>query len=212
MYSRAIILGLLMLLSACQSAYYSAMETVGQHKRDILVSRVESANDAQEDAQEEFISALDGLTALINFDGGELAEHYQQTNEQYQASKNAADDVSAKIIAIEDVAEALFDEWQEEIAQFSNKKLQLQSKDKLRQTKNKYQKVIKSMHQAEQSMQPVLAALKDNSLYLKHNLNAQAVGALEGEYRAIKSDINVLISEMKASIATSKQFIANLQN
>ena len=30
-----------MALSGCQSAYYSAMESVGVHKRDILVDRVE---------------------------------------------------------------------------------------------------------------------------------------------------------------------------
>ena len=30
-------------LTGCQSAYYSAMEQVGYHKRDIMVDRVEDA-------------------------------------------------------------------------------------------------------------------------------------------------------------------------
>lgn len=201
-----------LLLSGCQSAYYSTMEKFGQHKRDILVSNVEDANEAQEEAQEKFSSALEGLTALINYDGGELEEYYEKTKDNYEASEKAAADVSKRIEAIENVAEALFEEWLDEIDQFTNTKLQRQSKSKFNETKRKYDKVIKAMHRAENSMQPVLAALKDNTLYLKHNLNAQAVGALEGEYKLIQKDITGLIQEMNVAIDSSKQFIAKLKN
>lgn len=198
-------------LGACQSAYYSTMEKLGQHKRDILVSKVEDANESQEEAQQEFTSALEGLSALINFDGGKLEDYYNQTKDHYEASAEAAADVSKRIEAIESVAGALFDEWEDEITQFSNAKLQRQSKLQLNETKRKYDKVIRSMHRAESSMEPVLAALKDNTLYLKHNLNAQAIGALEGEYKTIQKDITSLIAEMNVAIDSSKQFIANLK-
>lgn len=198
-------------LGACQSAYYSTMEKFGQHKRDILVSKVEDANESQEEAQKEFTSALEGLSALINFDGGKLEDYYHQTKDHYEASAEAAADVSNRIEAIESVAGALFDEWEDEITQFSNAKLQRQSKLQLSETKRKYDKVIRSMHRAESSMNPVLSALKDNTLYLKHNLNAQAIGALEGEYKTIQKDITSLIAEMNVAIDSSKQFIANLK-
>ncbi len=198
-------------LSACQSAYYSAMESVGQHKRDILVSRVEDANESQEEAQEQFSSALEGLTALINYDGGELADHYEITKDQYEASQKAADEVSARIESIESVSDALFDEWADEIEQFSNATLKRQSQSKYKETQRRYKKVITAMHKAEKSMAPILSALKDNTLYLKHNLNAQTVGALEGEYKSIKQDIELLIKEMNVAIDSSKQFISNLQ-
>ncbi len=202
----------IILLSACQSAYYSTMEKLGQHKRDILVTRVEDANESQEDAQKQFSSALEGLTALINYDGGALEDYYDQTKDHYEASEKAAADVSKRIEAIESVAEALFDEWLDEIGQYSNAKLQRQSKSKFNETQRKYEKVIKAMHRAESSMHPVLAALKDNTLYLKHNLNAQAVGALEGEYKLIQKDITGLINEMNIAIDSSKQFIAKLKS
>ena len=66
----ASILALTLALSGCQSAYYSAMEKVGVHKRDILIDRVEETKESQEESQEEFQSALERLTTLINFDGG----------------------------------------------------------------------------------------------------------------------------------------------
>ena len=74
------ILSLMLMLSGCQSAYYSAMEKVGVHKRDILIDRVEETKDSQQESQEEFQSALERLTTLINFDGGELQDASSETN------------------------------------------------------------------------------------------------------------------------------------
>lgn len=211
-FNSGYLLAVMLLLSGCQTAYYSAMEKMGQHKRDILVSRVEDANESQEEAQQEFSSALESLSALINYDGGELEDYYNQTKDHYESSEKAAADVSKRIDSIESVADDLFDEWQDEIEQFSNAKLKRQSQSQLSETQRKYNKVIKAMRRAERSMEPVLSALKDNTLYLKHNLNAQAIGALEGEYKLIQKDITSLIKDMNVAIDSSKQFIENLKN
>jgi len=199
------------LLVGCQSAYYSAMEKVGVHKRDIMLDRVENAQSAQEEAQEQFKSALEQLSQLINYDGGDLAAQYELVNDQYEASKASAEDVEARIEAIENVAEALFDEWADEIEQYSSSTLKQQSKQKMRKTQRNYESLIKSMHRAKDKMAPVLTALRDNSLYLKHNLNAQAIGALQGEYKSIKRDVESLVAEMSKAIEQSQQFIDLLQ-
>ena len=109
-----------MTLTACQSAYYSAMESVGVHKRDILVDRVEETKESQQDSQQEFQSALERLSTLINFDGGDLQDAYEQLNDDYESSLAAADEVSTNIDKVEDVAEALFDEWADELEEYQS--------------------------------------------------------------------------------------------
>ena len=84
---------LLLWLGGCESTYYAAMEKVGLEKRDILVDRVEEARDAQEDAQEQFTSALERYSALVDFDGGELQDSYDDLNDEYEASEAAAERV-----------------------------------------------------------------------------------------------------------------------
>lgn len=195
----------------CESTYYAAMEQVGQHKRDILVDRVESASDSQQEAQEEFQDALTHLSTLINFDGGDLAEQYEISKSHFDQSQAAAEDVSNKIESIENVAEALFDEWQDEINLYSSSSLKKQSQDKLIKTEQRYKKLIKAMHVVEKQMPPVLAALQDNVLFLKHNLNAKAIGALQGEYSEIKRNVDDLITDMNAAIAESNDFIAQIK-
>ncbi|TLX49048.1 DUF2959 domain-containing protein [Pseudoalteromonas phenolica] len=197
-------------LSACQTVYYSAMEKVGVHKREILVDRVEATKESQQNSQQEFQSALERLTTLVNFDGGELQTAYEQLNDDYESSLSAASDVSNNIDKVEDVAEALFDEWQDELGQYSNANLKRESEKKLKQTQRQFSKLLKSMRRSEAKMQPVLDSLKDNVLYLKHNLNAQAVAAIRGEFDSLKVDIQNLINDMNRSIADSNAFIEQM--
>ncbi len=198
-------------LSGCSTAYYSAMEKVGIHKRDIMVDRVVDAKESQQEAQEQFKSALEEMTALINFDGGDLEDQYNIIQEQYEDSKEAAEHVSSRIEKIEDVSDALFEEWQDEIEEISSSNLKRQSSTKLRETQRRYKSLMKSMYKAESKMAPVLSALKDNSLFLKHNLNAKAVGALQGEMVSIKRDVRALIKDMNLAIEQSQKFIDMLE-
>lgn len=198
-------------LVACQSAYYEAAEQVGYHKRDIMVDRVENSRDAQEDAQEQFQSALEQLNALTNFDGGDLEDIYEDMADEYEDSAEAAAEVTERIDAVENVAAALFKEWQEEIGEYTNPRFKADSQAKLTETKKRYDGMIAAMRKSEDKMAPVLSALNDNVLYLKHNLNARAVASLQVEFKAIEDDIAVLIEEMRKSIAVSDAFIESLQ-
>ncbi|WP_159655859.1 DUF2959 domain-containing protein [Vibrio atypicus] len=197
-------------LTGCQSAYYSAMEQVGYHKRDIMVDRVEEAKESQQDAQQEFTSALEALSALTNFDGGELETVYNQINDKYEDSEKAAEDVRARIAAIEDVSDALFSEWQSELDLYTSAKLRRSSEQKLRETKTSYKTMLSAMKRAEDKMTPVLNTLRDNTLYLKHNLNASAIGSLQGEFSSLEKDIQYAIKQMNAAIAESDKFLQKL--
>ncbi|EGM68243.1 DUF2959 domain-containing protein [Shewanella sp. HN-41] len=201
-----------LLLTGCQTAYYGAMEKVGYHKRDIMVDRVKAAKESQEDAQKEFSSALEEMQALLNHDGGSLEKAYNKAKDEYESAQSAADNVSNRIDKVEDVAEALFDEWQAEIGEISKANLRRNSETKLKETRRSYEQLMKTMRRAESKMPPILTAMKDNMLYLKHNLNAQAIGAIKGEFANLQTDISGLIKEMNKSINESTKFIEALEN
>ncbi|MCU7919283.1 MAG: DUF2959 domain-containing protein [Candidatus Thiodiazotropha sp. (ex Epidulcina cf. delphinae)] len=187
------------------------MEKVGYHKRDILVDRVESARDTQADAQEQFQSALDQFASVISLEESDLKRAYDSLNHEYEASESAAEEVSERIQKVESVAEALFEEWQEELDLYENKSLKATSAKKLSQTRKRYRQMLSAMKQAEKSMRPVLNSFRDNVLFLKHNLNAQAIGSLRGEFGNLKAEINNLINRMNQSIKRSDDFIRDMQ-
>lgn len=198
-------------LTACQSAYYSAMEQVGVHKRDILVDRVEDTRESQEDAQEQFKDALEQFKSVVSFDGGKLDDLYNRLQSEYDDSVSAAEEVSNHIDEVEQVSEDLFEEWEEELTKYSNASLRAQSAAKLRETKARYAYLLRSLKKAEKRMPPVLSALQDNVLFLKHNLNARAIGSLKSEYQGIKSNIDLLIVDMEKAITESNRFIKQME-
>ncbi len=197
-------------LMGCQTAYYAGMEKIGYHKRDLMVSDVEKARDAQQEAKEQFKSALDRFTTVLSVKGGELQEKYDTLNAEYERSEAKAQAVRNRIDSVEDVSQALFAEWEAELKEYSSASLRRDSQTKLTRTRTQYAKLIKAMKRAESKMDPVLGKFKDQVLYLKHNLNAQALASLKGELGAVESNINLLIKEMETSIQQANAFISTM--
>ena len=194
----------------CSTVKYNTLEKVGIHKRDILVANVKDTRDAQEDAQEQFQDALERFGNIVTIENTDLKKAYNQLNDEYEDSKDAADEVSEQIEEVEEVAEDLFDEWVEENQAYSDATLRRNSQAKLRDTQARYTEMLKSMKESEASMKPVLSSLYDNVLYLKHNLNAQAVGSLRTTFSELEGDIDILVEQMNQSIARSNDFIAQM--
>ncbi|WP_019531695.1 DUF2959 domain-containing protein [Dasania marina] len=211
MLLRLLFISFLFTLTACESTYFNAMEELGVHKRDILVDRIEDAQDAQQEGQEQFKTALEQFKAVVNFDGGELEEMYNRLNSAYEDSADAADNISKRIEKVDSVANALFDEWQDELEQYTNSNLRRSSAAQLKATQQRYSRLLKAMRKAESAITPVLNTLRDNSLYLKHNLNARAISSLKGELSSVNRDVSALINTMEKAIQESNKFIKELK-
>lgn len=209
---RILLFGLLVLaLTSCESAYYNTMEQFGVHKRDILVERITDAQVAQQEGQEQFRDALEQFRSVVNFDGGHLEAVYEKLNKEFEDSEDAAETIRGRIKDVESVAQALFDEWTAELDLYTNQALRRESEGQLRDTRTRFERLIAAMHRAESTLDPVLDSLRDNVLYLKHNLNARAIASLRGELDSIDTNVEALIDAMQVAIAESDSFIAQMR-
>lgn len=118
--------------------------------------------------------------------------------------------MKASIGQLDKVAQDLFSEWEKEIQEISARELKNKSESKLETTRKRYQQLHSQLKKSERKMGPVLAQFKDQVLYLKHNLNAQAIAGLKTESNRIQADIKSLISEMKLSIDQAEKFIKTM--
>jgi len=200
-----------LVLSGCSGVYYDAMEKVGIPKRKILVDRVEAARGAQQEAKQQFTSALEQFLAVTKVPPTELQATYERLNDEFKRSEARAKEVRSRIDAIDNVARALFEEWNLELAQYTNATLRAQSERQLAATKQRYAGLMRLMEQAAAGMNPVLNAFRDQVLFLKHNLNAQAIAALGGTTRDLQQDISRLVADMEKSIKEADSFIASMQ-
>jgi hypothetical protein len=198
------------LLSACATAYYRALETVGIEKRDILVDRVEEARDSQSEAKEQFTSALERYRSVVRVEGGDLEQMYDRLASEFERSEGRAQAVADRVAAVQSVATDLFDEWEDEIGEYSDPELRRQSQRLLTATRADYRRLIAAMQRAEAAMDPVLTLFRDQVLFLRHNLNARAIGSLETELADIERATARVIEEMERSIAEASRFIEGL--
>ena len=206
----ALVAGLLIMQSACDSAYFAAMEKVGYAKRDVLTSRVKSARDAQEDAKKDIKSALDQFSTVVAYEGGDLEAAYKKLNGELENSEASADNVRKRIDDVESVADALFAEWKKELGDYTSADLRRKSEAKLTQTKSRYRDMLSAMKRAEQRIDPVLKPLRDQVLYLKHNLNARALSAIKGELVKVDAHVDQLVKDLNRSIAEADKFIQSM--
>jgi hypothetical protein len=193
------------------TAYLKALEKVGVEKRDLLVKRVDNAREAQQEAQQQFKDSLDEFKSLVGYNGGALEAQYEKLKSSYEGSKSKADEVNKRIEGIESVAGKLFGEWEKEIGEFKDAGYKLESQRELRDTRKRVGELVKTMKKAASRMDPVLEKLNDQVLFLKHNLNAKALGSLKTTADSLQVEVGGLIKEMEASINEANAFIAEMK-
>jgi hypothetical protein len=210
-FRRCWILGLswslLIAFGGCSSVYYEAAEKLGFPKRDILVDRVVKAREAQAEAKEQFADALEKFLAVTRVDGGSLKSKYDQLNAELKRSETRATAVRERLDAVDSVSAALFSEWKRELRQYSDPALRRQSERQLADTEERYEESMRTMTAAAARMEPILGKFRDHVLFLKHNLNAQAIAGLSATARTLEADIARLIADMETSIREADAFI-----
>ncbi|MEM7584136.1 MAG: DUF2959 family protein [Acidobacteriota bacterium] len=194
----------------CTTIYYAAWEQLGKEKRDLLRDNVEAVHKDQEEVSEQFEDALTRIKELYGFDGGDLEDRYDALKRDYDRSVSAADELKDRIETVNSIAEDLFSEWETELGSISDPNLRQRSRAKLDETKSRFRRMSDSLAKSERSMDPVLQKFEDQVLFLKHNLNAQAVGGLEIEVQDIEREVGRLIDDLKVSIRRSDEFIQAL--
>lgn len=183
---------------------------VGLEKRDIFKREVKNVKEEQEETGEAFKDALTRLKEMYNFDGGDLEKQHAKLKSSYEEAREEAADLKARIKNVNDVAGDLFAEWKNEINEISTSDLQKKSKKQLKQTKERFKVLQSQMNSAETKIQPVLTKLKDQVLFLKHNLNAKAIAGLKAESADIETDIKSLLKEVEEASKEADQFIKTL--
>jgi len=213
MKARLLVLSVIILgLAGCSRVYYGTMEKLGKHKREIMVDRVKEARDTQNKAREQFLTAMEQFKSVVKFQGGDLEKEYNKLNGALKKSESAAEDVHKRVKAVEDVSEALFKEWRKEIDQYNSDTLRRSSQQRYDVTRRKYTELIAAMKRAESKLEPALVPLRDQVLFMKHNLNAKAIAGLSEEVVSVEMNVDRLVRDIESAVAQADAFIAALES
>jgi hypothetical protein len=205
----------LVTFSGCTSAGIAMRETLGTPKRTQVVDRVKDARDSQQAAKKQFESTLDEFLVVTGQKGqpgkvADLETQYKKFKAEHERCESRAADVSSRIADVEAVGGKLFDEWRGELKQYTSDDTRRRAQKLYDDSHANYDHLLAAMKTAESKMKPVLAAFKDQELFLKHNLDAAAIASLSGTAQQIQTDVANLIRDMESSIAEANKFIEQM--
>ena len=197
--------------TSCRTAYYGVMGKFGIEKRDLLQSNVVAVKAIQEAVQGQFTSALDRYMAVVDVNGStKLEKQYKKLDKEYNQCAKTVNKLDNKVKDFERLSRDLMKEWKKELKQYSNKEMKKSSAAKMNNTGKKLDALLVSMNQSLATTKPVLKQLHDQVLFLKHNLNSQAIAGLQQESAKIKAEVDKVVANMNASIAESQKFINDM--
>jgi sugar-specific transcriptional regulator TrmB len=201
---------LCVVLSSCTQLYYKAQEKIGNEKRDILVDRIKKGREDQEKAKEQYKDTLEAFQAATGFKGGQTEEVYKKLKKEYDEAADRTKKVSDRINSIEQVSGDMFNEWDKELSGMSNADLRTKSGGLMKATRRRYTDLIHKMKAVEAKAKPVLKAFEDQVLFIKHNLNAEAITSLKTNVLKMDADVQTLIRDIEISTKEADAFIASL--
>ncbi len=197
-------------LSSCNQLYYKAQEKIGNEKRDILVDRIKKGREDQDKAKEQYKTTLEAFQAATGFQGGKTEEVYKRLKKEYDEAAERTRKVSDRIQSIEQVSSDMFSEWDRELNSMNNGDLRNKSNVLLKATRRRYTDLIRKMKSVESKAKPVLKAFEDQVLFIKHNLNAEAITSLKSNIVKMDADVQILIRDIEASTKEADAFIASI--
>ena len=140
---------------------------------------------------------MEAFWAVVAVDGGELEATYDRLSRVYKRAEDQANETRSHGTSVKRVSRDLFNEWESELSDYSDAGLRRAAERQLSETRQRYDVLADTMDAATASMDPFLTVFNDRVLYLKHNLNARFIAALDGEPADLESDVARLIAEME---------------
>jgi hypothetical protein len=206
---RKFLLPLLWLLVSCQATTSGPDVAAGAPDLMPLLQRVTQARDAFQAAAIQFQQA--GAQLAESIPAGAAQSVSTTTVTEHNDCVQAAVAVSSAIAAVDETANALFQQWQIETAVYTDSQLKAENQSRLTASWQRYAGLLEVLRQSAAQMDPVLAALNTNAQSLQGAATATTVSARSGELAALQNDINALVQQLNNAIARADTFIASTQ-
>jgi ElaB/YqjD/DUF883 family membrane-anchored ribosome-binding protein len=136
---------------------------------------------------------------------------YDKLKSDNERAHEEAADLEKRIARMNTTASDLFEEWEEEIGGFTNADFRTKSRANLQRTRQRFEALSRSLEKSSKRMRPILTRLNETTIFLKHNLNAQSLGAMKQESQAIERGLEALLAQMNTSIREADSFLDTLQ-
>lgn len=200
------IVGPCAVLSGCGVLSSQTKSSLGEV--DDLLARVESVQVESTVSKERAHAALALLASLVHPQfGGDPAKTFESFKSSIEASEQEAQRLGESVGPLKEAAEQVFQRWTHDLEGIGNTRLRAQSHVRLEETRARYESVLASVTTALVTFDAFNADLRDHALFLGHDFNAAAVGAVRGEVLALAERKRDLDQRLEACDGAARRYV-----
>ena len=203
----ALLLALVLPGCAYVSEFFSD-EPSGPGEVNDLNGSIERVYVDAELAQATVRDAVASLEGMMDGDLGEdPAATYIAFVERLDGSEKQAEQLRDSIDPMNDNAERVFKQWEQNLREFTSPTMLKRSEQRLEATRARYEKVREAAESAHEQLVEVNQTMRDHALFLGHDLNAGSIEAVKADLREMSGDAGKLDSSLSLCMETARSYV-----
>jgi hypothetical protein len=150
---------------------------------------------------------LDTYNSLVQGKAEDPKKAYKNLQKEMERCDDRVADVQRKRDEMQVEADKYFGDWNSSLAGISDPGLRKQSEDRLSKARAQYDGILEATEAAGADFKPFMTSLKDQVVYLGHDLNPAALKSLAGTASKLNGDATALFGKIDGAVSKANSYI-----
>jgi len=199
------VLSIALLLAGCAG---TSKRSESVEQVDELLTRIERVQAETAIAKDSVHAALTDLCTLVSPGfKGDAATEFAKFLAASEASEEQAEKLRDITDPMQDSASKLFQRWTKDMEAFGNSRMRQRSQSRLDETRTRFQSIVGATQAAQIALDAFHDDMRDHALFLRHDLNSDAVASIRADVRALNDQIRGLDTRFDATTAAARSYV-----
>lgn len=136
---------------------------------------------------------------------------YKKLQKSLKKSEKSAAAVGAQAEKMDSAASEYFASWEASLSEFTSDEMRARSEERMKETRQRYDGILQAGREAGEAFRPFVTLLKDQIVFLGHDLNPAAIEDLQDDAERLNSQAKEVFSKIDETKRTAMRYIASLK-
>ena len=183
----------------------------GHKQVDKLMDRAADTIGSIRAARLQISTTLDGYNMIMDGEVEDNRAAYKQLEKALSKSEKSVVAVGARAEKMELVATEFFASWESSLAEFGSDEMRARSEERMNDTRQRYDGILTAGREAGDAFAPFVTQLKDQILFLGHDLNTGAIKELSEDAKKLNGQAEKVFSRVDETIESAQTYRASMK-
>ena len=178
---------------------------------DKLIDRAGDMVSAMRAARLQIGTTVDDYNTIIDGKAEENRAAYKQLQKSLKKSEKSAAAVGEQAEKMDLAASEYFASWEASLSEFTSDEMRARSEERMKETRQRYDGILQAGREAGDAFRPFVTLLKDQIVFLGHDLNPAAIEDLQDEAEKLNSQAEEVFSKVDETYRSALRYRASLK-